>query len=112
MIGEGCHIQYPYSIVAALFLLGDLQPPLSNIQDFGVHHPIVTISGSRIPTSVLHKVLRWLGHCYSFDRAQQLIYEADPMGDQLDYTTSLGPKKGSNSGAKSTWTTCPPPKFS
>lgn len=41
----------------------------------------------RIPTSVLHKVLRWLGHCYTFDRAQQLIYEADPMGDQLDYTT-------------------------
>eukprot|EP00438_Fugacium_kawagutii_P024149 Skav213834 [mRNA] locus=scaffold315:118972:129150:+ [translate_table: standard] len=37
----------------------------------------------------LSPVLRWLGHCYSFDRAQQLIYEAatDPMGDQLDYTT-------------------------
>jgi len=41
----------------------------------------------RIHTSVLHKVLRWLGHSYSFDRAQQLIYEADPVLDQLDYTT-------------------------
>lgn len=41
----------------------------------------------RISTSNLHKVLRWLGHCYSFDRAQQLIYEADAQGDELDFTT-------------------------
>jgi len=36
----------------------------------------------------LHKVLRWLGHCHTFERLQQLIYEVDPDGSQLlDFTT-------------------------
>ncbi|CAE7681914.1 unnamed protein product [Symbiodinium sp. CCMP2456] len=43
----------------------------------------------RISTSGgLHKTLRWLGHCHSFERLQQLIYEVDPEGSQcLDFTT-------------------------
>ncbi|CAE7206277.1 CML12, partial [Symbiodinium pilosum] len=36
----------------------------------------------------LHKTLRWLGHCLTFERVQQLIYEVDPEGSQrLDFTT-------------------------
>ncbi|CAJ1392820.1 unnamed protein product [Effrenium voratum] len=41
----------------------------------------------KIPVSILHKALRWLGHCYTFDRAQQLIYEVDASAGAMDFTT-------------------------